>query len=203
MDPTSTLEYIKTQISNIYTAAKTSSINDEQALYIDHVRYSKLYTAVHNYCTSSHKSKSSGYSSLYRSLVTEVQNYCIYIRDMIFSVSTEGMDGSIAARKVLVTYMACYRRFVKVAALVRGIVRVWDRHWVRQQWDNKEIQVRSVEGLHKMIWKEEVLEKKGLEEVTDAVAVLEKSDGDMSEYDLALVKDVVKSLFGLDVTLEC
>jgi hypothetical protein len=36
----------------------------------------------------------------------------------------------------------------------------------------------------------------------DAVAVLRETEGGVSEYDLALVKDVVKALSVLDLTLE-
>ena len=53
-----------------------------------------------------------------------------------------------------------------------------------------------------MVWKEEVLEKEGLEVVVvDAIAVLRKSGGGMAEYDSVLVKDVVESLSGLGITL--
>jgi hypothetical protein len=38
--------------------------------------------------------------------------------------------------------------------------------------------------------------------LVDAVAVLRGAEGGMTDYDLALVKDVVKSLSVLDLTLE-
>lgn len=81
---------------------------------------------------------------------------------------------------------------------------------MRSEYGLKKIQVASVEDLHKAIWKEEVLgvdaknkeEKKGLADLTDAVAVLRATEGGMIEYDSVLVRDVVKGLSGLSVTLE-
>jgi hypothetical protein len=116
----------------------------------------------------------------------------------------------IAARKTLATYMSYYRTFEKVSSLVRSLVRFWDRHCLLREWDLKKVRVSSVENLHHALWKEEVLgvgagnslEKKGLEELVDAVAVLRETEGGMSDYDLTLVKDVVKSLSVLDLTLE-
>ena len=73
---------------------------------------------------------------------------------------------------------------------------------MRHQWALRKIKIASVEELHKMVWKEEVLEKEGLEVVVvDAIAVLRKSGGGMAEYDSVLVKDVVESLSGLGITL--
>jgi len=213
MDPTSTLEYIKTQLSSIYTAAaKTpgpdNDDNDERALHIDHDTYAKIYTAVFDYTRISDKGPITQQSPavrgeiLFRHLFAEIEAYCQYIRGQIFGVDNNEVVGEIRARKSLNMYMSCYGRFCKLSVLVKNLLGFWNRHWVRRQWDNKKIKARSVEELHKMTWEEEVLEQKGLEEVTGAVAVLRELDGGMSDYDSALVKDVVKSLSGLGVTLE-
>jgi len=208
MDPTSTLEYIKAQISSIYTAAKTSNINDETALHIDHDTYAKIYTAVFDYTRVSDNGPKTQQSPaargeiIFQHLSAEIKAYCQYIRGQILSVDNNEVVHEISARKVLKMYMSCYGRFSKLSVLVKNLLGFWNRHWVRRQWDNKKIKARSVEELHKMTWEEEVLEQKGLEEVTDAVAVLRELDGGMSDYDSALVKDVVKSLSGLGVTLE-
>jgi len=81
---------------------------------------------------------------------------------------------------------------------------------MRREWSEKKIAVASVEDLHRAIWKEEILDsdtknslsKKGLEKLANAVAVLRESEGGISDYDLALVKDVSKSLSVLELTLE-
>lgn len=43
------------------------------------------------------------------------------------------MVDAIRARKVLIAYMSCYHAFTRLAALVKGVLRYWDRHWMRQQ----------------------------------------------------------------------
>jgi hypothetical protein len=208
IDPTTTLTYLKTEISSIYTAAKTPENNDE-ALHIDHKRYIQIYTAVFDYCTmTKNKSKPVGWAvnnrDLYDFLDSEIQRYCRHIREKVWEIDGDGVN-VIGARRTLTTYMSCYRTFEKLAALVRSLVRFWDRHWMCREWDLKRVRVASVEDLHRTLWKEEVLEidaKKRLEELVDAVAVLRETEGGVSEYDLALVKDVVKALSVLDLTLE-
>jgi N-acetyl-beta-hexosaminidase len=81
---------------------------------------------------------------------------------------------------------------------------------MRRESAEKKIPVASIVDLHRVVWKEEILDidaknllsKKGLEQVVDAVAVLKETEGGMSDYDLTLVKDVSKSLTVLDLTLE-
>jgi hypothetical protein len=208
VNPTTTLTYIQTQLSAIYTAAKTSN-NDDQIPHLSHDTYSKIYTAVFDYLTKSRESAWVLGGAIYQSLHSEIQNYCKHIRDNIFG--TENGDTDIAtARKLLGLYMSSYRTFAKVSSLVRGLVRFWDRHWMRREYGLRKIRVASVEELHNTIWKEEVLgvkaegmlEKKGLGEVADAVAVLRQTKGGMTDYDSVLVKDIAKGLSGLGVTLD-
>lgn len=118
----------------------------------------------------------------------------------MFKAEREDMSVTFA-RKVLMKYRNCYSRFARLASLVRNLMSTCDRHWVRREWLEKKIQSANVEELHRSIWKEEVLEK-GMEGVVDAVAILRGTKGDMTEYDSVLVKDVVKGLSGLGVTLD-
>jgi hypothetical protein len=214
IDPSTTLAYIQTEISNIYSAAKALD-NDDAALQIEHDRYIKIYTAVFDFCktamqTSNSQPPAENGQILYRWLTSEIRNYCKHIRNDTFGIASDGEMDVIAARKILTTYLSCHGRFAKLSSLVKGLLGPWDRHWMRREWSEKKIQVASIEELHRAVWKEEILDidpknslsKKGLEEVTDAVAVLREAEGGVAEYDLALVKDVVKSLSVLDLTLE-
>lgn len=208
-DPTSTLEYITTHISAIYTAARSSSINDEEFLHIGHDTYAKIYTAVFNYTRTPEKQSKAQQSSLakggilFRHLSAQIRGYCDYIRDEVFGVDSDDQKSDeVKARKILMLYMSCYGRFSRLSLLVKNLMGFWNRHWVAHQWALRKILASSVLELHKLVWKEEILEKGGSEEVMNAVTVLRKSDGGMAEHDLALVKDVVKSLSGLGITLE-
>jgi len=212
MDPTSTLEYIKTQISSIYTAAAKipdpdNHDNDEQALHIDHDTYAKIYTAVFDYTRVSDQRPKTQQSPgvrgeiIFQHLSAEIRKYCECVRGQVFGVDNNEVVDEMRARKVLKMYMSCYGRFSRLSLLVKNLMGFWNRHWVGHQWALRKISVSSVEELHKLIWKEEVLERERLEVVVNAVAVL-REEPVMSEYDLVLVKDVVKSLSGLGVTLE-
>jgi hypothetical protein len=211
IDPTTTLAYIQTEISSIYSAANTSNNDIDQALHIDHDRYIEIYTAVYNFCKDSKSQPpAKNVEVLYRWLASEIRSYCKHIRGNALCIDCDaGMD-VIAARKTLTRYMTCQRRFTKLSSLVRNLLGFWDRHWMRREFAEKKIPVASVVDLHKAVWKEEILDidaknsssKKGLEQVTDAVAVLKETEGGMSDYDLALVKDVSKSLSVLDLTLD-
>ncbi|KAH0284244.1 hypothetical protein KCU62_g8439, partial [Aureobasidium sp. EXF-3399] len=70
MDTPSTLGYIKTQISAIYTAAvkipDSDDDKDEQALHIDHDTYARIYTAVFDYTRLSDKGPKTQQQSLTR-----------------------------------------------------------------------------------------------------------------------------------------
>lgn len=209
IDPSSTLEYITTHISAIYTAARSSSINDEDIVHIDHDTYAKIYTAVFNYTRTPEKQSKAQQSSiakggiLFRHLLAEIRGFCEYVRDEIFGVdSDDEISDEARARKILMLYMSCYGRFSRLSLLVKNLMGFWNRHWVAHQWALREIKVSSVEELHKMVWKEEVLENGGSREVVYAVAVLGRRGVRITEHDSVLVKDVVRSLSGLGVTLE-
>ncbi|KAI4763407.1 hypothetical protein E4T52_04606 [Aureobasidium sp. EXF-3400] len=200
IDPTTTLAYIKTEISAIYTAAKDFDTNNDDILHISQDKYIKLYTAIFDYfrrlkTPSTPLSLTDKGRIIFQYLDCEIRVFCKDVRDIIFTVEAEREDMSVTcARKVLM-------KFARLASLVRNLMSTWDRHWVRREWLEKKIQSANVEELHKAIWKEEVLEK-GMEGVVDAVAILREAKGDMTEYDAALVKDVVKGLSGLGVTLD-
>jgi hypothetical protein len=146
---------------------------------------------------------STEFRDLYQYLGSEIRAYCEYTRDHMLGVNNDEMDiDESSARKMLTTYLSQYRKFLKLASLARNLLGFWDRHWIRREWLEKKIQSASVEELHRTLWKEEVLEKKGLERVVDAVGVLRETQGGMTEYDLVLVRDIVKGLSGSGVTLE-
>jgi hypothetical protein len=215
IDPDTSLAYIQTEISNIYSAAKTTDNDNDQAIRVESNKYIEIYTAVFNFCKEAmQKSQSQPPAKngevLYRWLTSEIRSYCKHICGSALSLNNDdGMD-VIAARKILTTYIACHHAFVKLSSLVRNLLGFWDRHWMRREHDEKKIPVASIIDLHKVVWKEEILDvdaknslsKEGLEKLADAVAILKETQRGMTDYDLALVKDVSKSLTVLDLTVE-
>jgi hypothetical protein len=215
IDPTTTLAYIQTEISSIYAAAKTSNNNDDQVLKINNDKYIGIYTAVTEFSVlAMQRSKSQPTAEngevLYRWLASEIRSYCKHIRVNALGIDSDHEMDVVAARKLLATYTACHRTFTRLSSVVRNLLGSWDRHWMRRESAEKKIPVASIVDLHRVVWKEEILDidaknllsKKGLEQVVDAVAVLKETEGGMSDYDLTLVKDVSKSLTVLDLTLE-
>jgi hypothetical protein len=211
IDPTTTLAYIQTEISSIYSAANTSNNDDDQALHINHDRYIEIYTAVHNFCKDpKSRPPAKNLEVLYRWLASEIRSYCKHIRGNALGLNNDHEMDVAVARKMLTTYMVCHCRFTKLSSLVRNLLGFWDRHWMRREFAEKRIPVASIIDLHKAVWKEEILEvdaksslsKEGLEKLADAVAILKETERGMSDYDLALVKDVSKSLTVLDLTVE-
>lgn len=88
-------------------------------------------------------------------------------------------------------------------------MQCWERHWLRRVKDEKKISVGSIEELHKLVWRQEVLEsnardsvsKTVLEELHTAMAVLEETRYGTREDDLGIVKDVVQSLSCIGFTI--
>lgn len=207
-DPVATLAYIQSQITAIYSTASAYQ-QDENALKLDHDTYIKIYTAIHSYCTATKSPKGSlSGEDLYRYLEEEVRNYCHVVRSYIFI--TDNDEEGDSARRLLKAYMTQYNKFAHLSNLVKNLMQVLERHWVRREIDEKKKNVYLIEDLNKMVWRKQVLQvgadtaptKQGLGEVADAVTELRERSGGMAEYDSKLVKDVVRSLSFLGLTLD-
>ena len=141
-------------------------------------------------------------------LEKEVRNYCHGVRSYIFI--TDNDEEGDPARRLLKAYMTQYNKFAHLSNLVKNLMQVLERHWIRREIDEKKKNVYLIEDLNKMIWRQEVLQvsantvptKQGLGEVADAVTELREKSGGTAEYDLKLVKNVVKSLSSLGLTLD-
>ncbi|TIA33691.1 Cullin repeat-containing protein [Aureobasidium pullulans] len=203
-DPVATLAYIQSQITAIYSTASAEQ-QDDNAPKLDHDTYINIYTAIHSYCTATKSPKG---EDLYRYLEKEVRNYCHGVRSYIFI--TDNDEEGDPARRLLKAYMTQYNKFAHLSNLVKNLMQVLERHWIRREIDERKKNVYLIEDLNKMIWRQEVLQvsantvptKQGLGEVADAVTELREKGGGTAEYDLKLVKNVVKSLSSLGLTLD-
>ncbi|THV84185.1 Cullin repeat-containing protein [Aureobasidium pullulans] len=207
-DPATTLAFIQSQIHAIYSTASANQ-QDDNAPKLDHDTYIKIYTAIHSYCTATKSPKGSlSGEDLYRYLEEEVRNYCHGVRSYIFI--TDNDEEGDSARRLLKAYMTQYNKFAHLSNLVKNLMQVLERHWVRREIDEKKKNVYLIEDLNKMVWRKQVLQvgadtaptKQGLGEVADAVTELRERSGEMAEYDSKLVKDVVRSLSFLGLTLD-
>lgn len=213
--PTVTLTDIKTQISSIYIAARDT----DAICQLSHAEYIQLYTNICDYGMAAKAKHSDVWERQGRTLFTwldlEIRTHTRSIRDSVFDVESEELDGVTAAtdvaREVLNKYAACYAGFEKLSSLVGNLLGFWDRHWVRRERDEKKINVGSVREMHVRIWKEEVLriadggsegDGNGMKRLADTITRLRETEGGVSESDEKLVRHVVDGLSGLGVMIE-
>ncbi|KAI5251329.1 Cullin repeat-containing protein [Aureobasidium subglaciale] len=210
IDPAATLSYIQDQISIIYGSARANQ-QDEHPLPPDHDTYIKIYTAIWQYTIAGGNRSNAAHlagAEIYRVLEREIRNYCIDIREVIFTASDD-TDGN-TPRKLLSGYVASYHRLANLSILMKNLMKYVERHWIRREIDEKKKNVYLIEDLHKLIWREEVLQisahntlsKKGVEDLSDAVAALQEANQGITEHDRKLITDVVKALASLSVTFD-
>lgn len=105
--------------------------------------------------------------------------------------------------------MSCYRKLCRLATFVGNLLRSWERHGLRREKDEKTY-VSSIEEMHQMVWREEVLGVEaegtllnhGLRGLKGAISVLTEVDVETCDHDPALVEDVIKSLSVLGITID-
>jgi len=207
-DVTATLTFIQTQLSAIYSAARANQQDDTTPPRLDQDTYIKIYTAIFDYCVAAKPATGalSG-KDLYRHLEQETKDYCRHVRGHVFGTDDEVED--VTARRLLKAYLMQHDKFLHLSHLVKNLMQFWERHWVRREVDEKTKNVFLIDDLNKMVWREEVLQvgvdttlaKQGLVEIADAVTELRESER-MADYDSKLVKDVVKSLSYLSLTID-
>ncbi|CAD0087133.1 unnamed protein product [Aureobasidium mustum] len=200
-DPLTLLKYIESEISSLYTSASAKP-TDETPPHLARSKYLDIHTAIHDFdlATKKRDSAISG-EYLYHWLGSQMRDYCTSMRGYIFRDQHDDNDAS-SSRNLLTAYLSCYRKFGRLAILVANLMQCWERHWLRRAKDEKKISVGSIEELHKLVWRQEVLEsiardsvsKKVLEELHTAMEVLEETRYGTREGDLRIVKDVVQSL---------
>ncbi|KAI5205176.1 hypothetical protein E4T39_03276 [Aureobasidium subglaciale] len=204
-DPAATLSYIQDQTSAIYKSARANQ-QDEHPPPPDQDTYIQIYTAIWQFTTAGGKRSNAGHlagAEIYHLLEREIRKYCIDIREVIFTASDDADTN--AMRKLLSSYLASHRRLANLSILIRNLFRLVERHWIRREIDEKKKNIYLIEDLHKLIWREEILQimsKKGLEDLRDAVATLQETSEGTTEYDTRLITNVVKSLSSLSITLD-
>ncbi|KAI5243927.1 Cullin repeat-containing protein [Aureobasidium subglaciale] len=209
-DPAATLFYIQDQVSIIYKSARANQ-QDEHPPPPDHNTYIKIYTAIWQFTTAGGRRSNAAHlagEEIYRVLEREIRNYCIDIREVVFTASDDA-DGN-PPRKLLSGYVASYRRFANLSILMKNLMKYVERHWIRREIDEKKKNIYLIEDLHKLIWREEILQisahntlsKKGVEDLSDAVAALQGANQGITEHDRKLITDVVKALASLSITFD-
>ncbi|SMR47980.1 unnamed protein product [Zymoseptoria tritici ST99CH_3D1] len=131
-DPAKTLEWIKAQVSRLYSLSSTSP--GRESVPLDRATYLHLYTAIHDYGVIAmhpgrpHIGDVHAGQALYDFLRRTIEGYCSFVAAML-SASERG--------KILEEYVEQWNSFEILSSQVANVFRTFDRHWVRREMDER------------------------------------------------------------------
>lgn len=157
-----TLKWVDSCLGTIYSAY-LSDWDDDQVPSLDLRSTLSMYTAIHEYCAPPESDPIARKSALYSRgaqltsvLEKQVRAHCARLRDLMF-----GGEDTVATT-LLETYTIHYERYTRVTELVKRLFRYLERHelmreLVDQQETTQACESRTIEDLHKKVWKEEIV----------------------------------------------
>jgi hypothetical protein len=175
-DPAATLAWLKENVATIYLTAKKTSVSQGQPPTLTISAYSRLYTTAHNYCeitkharsTKPNEPKPLSGEDLYRGLEEITRNHCSEVRA---SLPSALKGDTMAAVKIIQEYLAQWNIFSQhLEPVIAHVMRHLDRHWIQRVIDEKHKDVYSIQDLHTVVWKEEILFQGSGGSTTTAVA---------------------------------
>jgi hypothetical protein len=219
-DLAATLTWLKTTITAIYLAGRTSPSQDGPPKVTPSV-YLDIFSATLDYCEGCNRLRESGATSnlnspqrghpenwatadLYTGLRDAIKTHCVDIRTRLFA--PENSAGVEGARRLIGEYLAHWNMMVHLATYVSNLLRYLERKWIKRCMDEGQRDIHMIKDLHTMIWKEEVLhvgvdQEATRSEMDRAVALLQESGEGGIESDGDLVERFLGSLnyvgFGL------
>lgn len=160
-----TLKWIDSCLGTIYSAY-LSDLDDDKVPSLDLRSTLSMYTAIHEYCAPPESDPIARKSALYSRgaeltsvLEKQVRAHCARVRDLVFA--PQGDVGSTATN-LLETYTIHYGRYTRVTELVKHLFRYLERHELMRELGGqlgttKACEARTIEDLHRKVWKEEIL----------------------------------------------
>ena len=206
-DHAATLGWLKTSIAAIYLAARSPPTQDQPPT-LARSAYLHLYATAHEYTDSTKTARESPNSGdLYRFLWDQINAHCSEVRAHLSAAEHgEGIDG---ARRTIEDYLSHWHHFMLLAGLVANVLRSLDRTHIQQMISEKRKDWYYIKELHKLVWKNEILQlDEGSAEgdtgakLASAIAVLQKEPVDQIESDKDLVDRFLESLEALDRQLK-
>jgi len=174
-DPVPTLAWLKEKIATVYLTARTTSASQDKPPTLARSAYLALYTTAHNYCeitkaerrTKPGDPKPLSGEDLYRGLEEIIRSHCSEVRARLPSTLTD----STAAVKMFQEYLTQWNMLSQhLAPLVAHLVRHLERHWIQRMIGEKRKDVYSIEELHTVVWREEILLQVGGDATAEAAA---------------------------------
>lgn len=198
-NPTATLAWMKTTISAIYLAMRTSSSQDKPPT-VTRNAYVDLYSAVHDYCESTKMARESpNCEDLYRFLESEVKTYCTEVQARLRDSKADAQVDN--ARYTIEKYLNEWHRFTHLAGLVANLLRSLERTWIMRCIDEKRKDLYLIKDLHILVWKTDILQV-GIDstgadvgsKIARAVAMLQERIESGTESEKALTDGFSESL---------
>jgi hypothetical protein len=183
-NPDETLAWINKRLSEMVTAFKQSS--DENPT-LDLGAYMVTYSMIHQYTVSgmNHNDESPA-KWLYEGIADTVRSHCKDVRTEIMQSQSEAADKDLA---IMERYFRDWKRHCNLAKLIAHNYRYMERHWIKREQDHGTPGVYTIQDLHSVIWREEVVignsqsgrksnvEDDGSESILDIAVRLCKKEG--------------------------
>ena len=198
-----TIEWLKTAISTLYRAARTSQSQDKPPV-LARSAYLNLYSTVHEYCEVTKTARHSPNSDyLYYFLRDQIKTYCPEIRALLDT--PEDAAEVNGAHDTVEKYVAQYHKLTLLAGLVSNIMRRLDRTHIQHMIWEKRQDWYHIKDLHNVVWKNEILQLDGDSteadtgsKVAKALATLQTQIGDETGSDKELVDRFLETPKALD-----
>lgn len=176
-DPAATLAWLKKNIATIYLTGRTTSPSGDKPPTLARGAYLGVYTTTHNYVEitkHAYKRRADDLEplngeDLYRGLEEITRSHCSQVRTHIFTIKNDNEANGNASHAMIREYLAQWKMLTQhLAALIAHLLRHLDRVWIRRELDEKRKVIYSIEELHTVVWKEEILLQVGGDSTTTA-----------------------------------
>ena len=202
-----TIAWLRTSIATIYSAGRAASSQDfpptlARSAYLD------IYSTVHSFCMDAKQRHPAGGlltgEDLYRGLKDDIKTHCSEVQALL--LAQRHSDDADGARQIIGEYLAHWKMFARLAALVKNLMQPLERDWIARSIDERRKGILFIMELHTVVWKQEILE--GREDFTEAACgsnlekatkKLQAQGEDYSESDKDLVERLVASLKSLGI----
>lgn len=175
-DTAATLVWLKETIATIYLAGRETSSSHDEPPTLARSAYLDVYTTAYNYCDLTKHTFKSKYGAseplngqeLYCCLEDIIRSHCSEVRARGFTREAE-TDVNGAAHATIQEYLAQWKMLTQhLAGLVARLLRYLERMWIQRELAEKRKGINTIEDLHTVIWKEEILLHVGQDSTTAA-----------------------------------
>ena len=202
-----TIAWLRNSIATIYSAGRAASLQDfpptlARSAYLD------IYSTVHSFCMDAKQRHPAGGlltgEDLYRGLKDDIKTHCSEVQALL--LAQRHSDDADGAHQIIGEYLAHWKMFARLAALVKNLMQPLERDWIARSIDERRKGILFIMKLHIVVWKQEILgariestEAACRSKLEKAMKKLQAQGEDYSESDKDLVERFVASLKSLGI----